>query len=264
MTWLQSVFLGALQGITEFLPVSSSGHLLVARHFMGLGEIPVLFDVLMHVPTLAAICIVFRSRLGALFVSLWHLAVRRTTPDDRTNLRLVVVLLVATAMTALVGLALTRVLPEDSLPLRAVAVLFLVTGMILVASRFLGGDRNYERTGVTQGLIVGFGQGLGVLPGISRSGISITACLASGMAREQAGELAFLISIPAILGAVVLKSGDAGALNVPLPTLVAGLVTSFVTGYFALRLLLRLIEKGRLFLFSLYLIPLGVAVLIAA
>ena len=117
---------------------------------------------------------------------------------------------------------------------------------------------------MTQGLIVGFGQGLGVLPGISRSGISITACLASGMAREQAGELAFLISIPAILGAVVLKSGDAGALNVPLPTLVAGLVTSFVTGYFALRLPLRLIEKGRLFLFSLYLIPLGVAVLIAA
>jgi undecaprenyl-diphosphatase len=264
MTLLQSIGLGALQGITEFLPVSSSGHLLVARHFMGLGDIPLLFDVLMHVPTLLAVAIVFRRRLARLLLSFWRWLQGQRDAEVHEHMRLLTAIIVATLVTGVIGLSLARVLGEDWLPPRVVGAFFIVTAAILVVSRTFRGSRLYPEIGMREGLITGIGQGIGVLPGISRSGITIASALAAGLAREQAGEYAFLVSVPSIVGALALKLPDAGRLAVSVPVLAAGLCASFVFGVLALRLLLTLVRSGRLHLFAFYLVPLGVAVLALA
>lgn len=264
MTFLQSLALGALQGITEFLPVSSSGHLLVARHFMGLDEIPLLFDVLMHVPTLLAVALVFRKRLGRLVLSFWGWLQGRRDPEVHEHMRLLTAIVVATMVTGIIGILLSRVIGDDSLPPRVVGVLFVVTAAILIASRRFRGAKGYSEIGMREGLITGLGQGIGVLPGISRSGITIASSLAAGLARERAGEYAFLVSIPAIIGALALKLPESGSLGVSVPVMAAGLCASFVFGVLALKLLLRLIRGGRLYLFAWYLVPLGIVVLIFA
>jgi undecaprenyl-diphosphatase len=261
MSVLQSLLLGVLQGVAEFLPISSSGHLALAQTLMGLREVPVLYDVLLHVSTLLVVLIVFRKRVAAILGSLWRGLRGRRRPEDRENLRLALWILLATVATAAVGLLLSRfegvLLGRPDL----ISILFLVTAAILIATAFFRGERGYLELGVAGALLIGLAQGVGVLPGVSRSGITIAAVLFLGLQREKAGEMAFLLAIPAILGALVLQlrqAGELGAAVAPLP-LAAGLLASLVVGLAALLLLLRLVRRGRLYLFSLYLIPAGVA-----
>jgi undecaprenyl-diphosphatase len=264
MTLFQSVLLGLLQGLTEFLPVSSSGHLVVARRFMGLADIPVLFDVLMHLPTLLAVILVFRRRLAAIVLSIVHGLKGSADESDRVHLRLLAVLALATVATAVIGLVAARLMGDEGLPTRLVGVLFLATAAILIASRRARAEKGYAELGVREAIFTGFAQGLGVLPGVSRSGITLSASLLSGMKREEAGEYTFLLAIPAILGALVLKIDEAGALGVPVATVAAGLVASFVAGLVALLLLLRVVRRGRMHLFAFYLVPLGLLVVLFA
>jgi len=258
MTALQAVILGALQGITEFLPVSSSGHLVVMKELLRLSEIPPLFDVLLHVSTLLVVIIVFRKKIGAIFGSLFRGIRRKQREGDRENIKVFFLILVATAITVVLGLALSYLHIERK-PM-VVSILFIVTAAILIGTRFVKGNKDYSSIGLKEGLITGFAQGLGVLPGISRAGITISASLYSGLSREKAGEFSFLISIPAVLGAFILTLRDAGTLGrmVSGGVLVIGLVTSFVVGLFSILLLLRLVRSGRLYFFAFYLVPLGV------
>jgi undecaprenyl-diphosphatase len=256
------MLLGIIQGVAEFLPISSSGHLVIARHLMGFGDVPILFDVLMHVPTLVAIAIVFRKRIGNVLVSLWRLIRQKNGPKDVENLRLLGVICVATVCTALVGFGLAKLQDRFVLSTKVVSALFLLTAAILILSHFFKGSKRYSDLGIKEGIITGIAQGIGVLPGISRSGITITASLTAGMSRERAGEYAFLVSIPAILGAVGLKIGDIEALAINPLVLAAGMITSFVVGLLSLLLLLRIVRQGRLYLFSFYLIPMGIVTLI--
>lgn len=262
MTLLQAVLLGALQGVSEFLPVSSSGHLVVFRRLIGLESIPVLFDVLLHLATLLVICIVFRTRIYRILVSLFRWIRLKTRDEDRENLRLLVALVVATVVTALVGLGISF-LDVGAYP-KIVSGLFIVTAVILILSRFASGSREYGDLGIREGLITGFAQGLGVLPGISRSGIVISASLAAGIKREKAGEFSFLISVPAVVGAFVLELRDAGALAAEVSggALAAGMISSFVVGFASLLLLLNLLRRAKIHLFAWYLIPLGIVGLI--
>jgi undecaprenyl-diphosphatase len=262
MSLLESVLLGFIQGVAEFLPISSSGHLFIARYLMGFGDIPILFDVLMHIPTLIAISIVFRKRIAELMVSLSRGIRRRNGPEDRENLRLLGVICVATVCTAIVGYGLAKLQDHLAMTPKVVSVLFLATAAILILSRFFKGSKLYGDIGIKEGVITGIAQGIGVLPGISRSGITISASLSAGMSRERAGEYSFLISIPAILGAVAFKIGDIEALAVDPLVLAAGLFTSFVVGLLSLLLLLRIVKRGRLYLFGLYLLPLGMLTLL--
>ena len=143
-------------------------------------------------------------------------------------------------------------------------LLFILTGFILIGSKFWGGNIDYSSLGLKQGVITGLSQGLGVLPGISRSGITISAALLSGMSREKAGEYSFLISLPAILGAFILEFKDAeGLMDMVDPLVIGtGMLSAFIVGLFSLKILLKLIKKGNLYFFSLYLIPLGIIGLI--
>lgn len=260
MTFFQSILLGAVQGFTEFLPVSSSGHLAVMESFMKLQEVPVLFDILLHLATLLVVIIVFRNRLLGIIISLFKRG--EISSEDRSNRKLFLMILVSTFFTGIIGFGLNNLNVENYLYL--IYILFIITGFILIGSKFWGGSIDYSSLGLKQGVITGISQGLGVLPGISRSGITISAALLSGMSREKAGEYSFLISLPAILGAFILEFKDAeGLMDIVDPlTIGVGMLSAFIVGLLSLKILLKLIKNGNLYLFSFYLIPLGTVGLI--
>ncbi|RKX81844.1 MAG: undecaprenyl-diphosphatase, partial [Spirochaetes bacterium] len=143
---------------------------------------------------------------------------------------------------------------------------FIVTGLFLLLTLLFKGNRNYRQMSIWNAMVIGFFQGIGVLPGISRSGITITASLGSKMDRKYAGEFSFLIAIPAILGALFLKSGETQSLlnTVSLPVIAVGFIVTFIVGLLSLLLLLKLIKSGKLYIFSFYLIPLGIVTLLKA
>lgn len=258
----QSVTLGALQGVTEFLPISSSGHLVLLRGILGAGEVPLLFDVLLHVATLAATAVVFRTRLFDLLSAAVDLLRppqrRRCEAADR---RLLLLLILCTAVTSVIGLALGSLhLPRAP---RFVSPMLLVTAAALLSARLVRGTAE-RRAGPEPGwlwaLLIGAVQGLAVIPGISRSGTTIAAGVLAGADRETAANFSFLASVPAILGAVVVALPELSALEaaVDVSALAAGMAVSFAAGWLALTVLLRIVRRGRLHLFALYLIPVGI------
>ncbi len=259
MTILQSVLLGALQGLAEFLPVSSSGHLAIAQHFMDLGEVPLLFDILLHVATLCSVCLVFRARIGELFATLWRLLTGRPRAGDESNRTMILALLAGTAVTAAVGILLRDAV--EALPLFWVAVCLALTGVLLVASGRFRPRAVRPVPGVLSGVAIGLAQGIGVIPGISRSGITVSAALFAGVDRKAAGEFSFLLSIPVILGAFILELESADTLSgtVSAVPLAVGMLTAFAVGYLSLRFLLALINRGKLGWFAAYLVPAGIS-----
>jgi undecaprenyl-diphosphatase len=260
MTVVQSLLLGILQGVAEFLPISSSGHLVLLRRLMHLVEVPLLYDVLLHVSTLIVVLIVFRRIIGSIFSSIGKALKGQAGPEERENLMLILYILAATAVTGVVGFILSRFEELFFHHPRLVSALFLVTGLLLLCTLTRRGQRNYLQMGLPGALLVGLAQGVGVLPGISRAGITIAVALLLGLDRRRAGEFSFLIAIPAILGALALQLRQAGSLLevVDPPVLAAGLAASFVVGLLSLIALLRIVRQGRLALFSAYLIPLAV------
>lgn len=258
MTILEAFILGLIQGITEFLPVSSSGHLLIARSVIGLEDIPLLFDVFLHVATLVAVMLVFRRRIIGILGSLRRFIMRKTAEPDRENLRLTTIILGASICTAVVGGGLSLV--ELTQYPKIVSVLFIVTGLFLLGARLAKGAIGYREAGMKQSLITGVAQGLGVLPGISRSGITISAALLAGMDRDKAGEFSFLIAIPAIIGALALELRQTGDLMTVVPPMVlgVGVAAAFLSGLASLLVLLKVIRRGKLHWFCVYLFPLGI------
>lgn len=259
MTLLQSLFLGALQGFAEFLPISSSGHLVVFRNFMDLGAVPVLFDVLLHAATLLVVIIVFRKAIFDLLKSLLRFFTRKTDESDWINLRLIVVILIASVFTAGLGLFIESL--DVAQKPKIVSLLFLFTAVILLMTRFIKTEETgYKNAGFKTALITGLAQGIAVFPGISRSGMTISSSLLVGIGNEKAGEYSFLLSIPAIAGAIILELRDLEALSgaVEPVVMIAGMAAAFVVGLASVLFLLRLIKRRKLYLFSFYLIPFGI------
>ena len=258
----QSALLGALQGATEFLPVSSSGHLVLLREILGMGEVPLLFDVLLHLSTLASVGVVFRRRLADLVAAGadWLRPPARRRAGRAADRRLLQLLLLATVATGGVGFVVQRLgVPREP---RLVALMLLATAALLVAARVLRGaalPRPHWRPRWPWALLVGVVQGVAVLPGISRSGATMAAGVVAGADREMAAEFSFLAAIPAIVGALAVSLPEAAALGAATSAtaIACGLVASFAVGWLALTLLLRIVRRGRLHLFALYLVPVG-------
>lgn len=261
MSLVQSIVLGILQGLTEFLPISSSGHLVLVKHLFGI-EVPQLFDVILHIGTLSAVVLMFWNQIVAIIGAIIRWILRKTTEQDTDYLPLVIPALVATIVTAGIGFTVAKLHIE--LTPRMVSVLWIATGLLLIGVSFLKGEKTYKTMLVRHGLCIGIAQGLGTLPGISRSGITIAGGLACGLQREYAGEFAFLLAIPAILGAFVLELKDVESMTavVSFPALVAGFVASFLVGFLALKILMPIVRKGQLYWFAWYLIPAGIVGLI--
>lgn len=266
MTFWKAVLLGLLQGLAEFLPVSSSGHLLLVRKGLGVGEIPVLFDILLHVATLVVVVVVFRKQVWRLIRALPSLFRKTKTEDERRSLRMIGMLLLSTLITGVIGLSLSRLDFLDNPKL--VSAGFLFTAVILVFSSFVRPPKNWIRSAgevsLLSALITGVAQGIGVLPGVSRSGSTISAAVLTGMDRETAGEYSFILSIPAITGALLLDLKDAeGLFSTVNPWMViAACLAAAISGFLALIFLIRLVKKGQLWWFALYLVPLGILGLI--
>jgi undecaprenyl-diphosphatase len=262
MTVLQGIALGVLQGLTEFLPVSSSGHLALAESFFGIESPGVAFEVFVHFGTAIAVICFFRHRIIAIIGAVVSFLLRREHDADEARLGLH--LLIGTIPAALIGYFLAdRVEAAFGNP-ALVSSLLIVTGCILWATRRL---REGERPRGTwkDALAIGSAQALAILPGISRSGSTIAAGLAVGLTRRAAAEFAFLLSVPVILGATAVSLGDAvGAADVPRAAIAAGTVASFLAAIPAIAFLLKVVEAGRFSRFAWYCWGVGIIGLVAS
>jgi undecaprenyl-diphosphatase len=257
MSYTQAFILGLLQGMAEFLPISSSGHLAVAKHLFGLADVPLIFDVALHLATLIAVSWVFHQSIGRLIAVAWRFVIRKPLPNDKGDQKLIQIILLATLVTGIIGLRLK----DLTLSVSWVYIGFLYTSLLLwlgyFSQRFSGKPYGTAQTGLMLGLF----QGLAVLPGISRSGSTITAALFTKMNREQAGELAFILSIPTILAAflfLLLDFEPAMLDNVSVIAFIIAFITSFVSGIVSLLFLKKVVKAGKLHYFSFYLVPLAI------
>lgn len=258
MTILQAIILGAIQGLAEFLPISSSGHLAIAEYFFKQNDLPILFDILLHLATLAAVCTVFAKKIGRLFCVLGRWCMRKSKPEDADDLKMILAIIIATAITGVLGIALKHWV--KNIDVRVIPFFFIITGIALILSSYIKPKKQFKTPALISALIVGTAQGIGVIPGISRSGSTISAALFAGIDRETAGEFSFLLSIPAILAAFILelKSADTLFTGVSFSALSAGMITAFIVGFFSLKFLLGLVKRGKLMYFAFYLIPVGI------
>lgn len=262
MTLFQAILLGAIQGIAEFLPISSSGHLALAAVFFGQQAVPLLFGILLHLATLVSVCIIFRKRIAELCCVLFRFVIRKPLEGDINDQKTIVALILATAMTGVIGFAIKDY--AETLSPFYISCCLVITGILLFVSSRYHAKKTVQTPSLFQGLVIGIAQGIGVLPGISRSGITISSALFSGIDRKAAGEFSFLLSIPAILAAFILEIKDADTLlnTISIVPLIAGMVSAFAVGYISLKFLLGLINRGKLGYFAFYLVPVGISLAI--
>jgi undecaprenyl-diphosphatase len=261
---LYSVLQGIVQGLTEFLPVSSSGHLALFEHALEVSPRLYLTTAL-HLGTLAVVVFHYRKEIFRMVVEVWTVPRRlrqgRRIGEllaTRSDLNQVFCVCVACLPTAVLGLAIARWWTQVAGKLWVVSALLLVTAALLWATRSVQNEAQ-RPLDWRLALLVGVAQGAAALPGISRSGATIAVALLLGVSRSEAARFSFLISIPAILGAGLLEAGALADLSgAQLPPVVLGTAVSAAVGYGALRVLLHWVDQGRLHLFSPYLLMLGV------
>jgi len=256
-----SVILGLVQGLTEFLPISSSGHLVLAQSLLNVHEPGIVVEIALHVGTLVAVLIYFWREIAALLraaPSTFAQLARLRMPADPHG-RMIIALVVGTIPAAVAAVVWGDAIEASFESVRDTLIQLAITGVILQFSRIKIVARH--TAGAREGLIVGIAQAISIIPGISRSACTITAGVFAGMEREDAARFSMLLVIPAILGATVLAIPDlldpataaaSGASLIGLP-LLAGVVVSFVSGLLALRLLLLIARKNRFDVFSWYL-----------
>jgi len=265
---IQAIILGIVQGLTEFFPVSSSGHLVLFQHLFGLREPALLFDISVHVGTLLAVLIYFFKDIAGLFKSVRRFGAQIFMPGaDRfpgwrqdSDLRMVGLILVGSIPTAILGFGFHQISDQLFASLRVVGLALFFTTALLVGTRLVKAKgRGIIYFTVWGALMVGVAQGLAVIPGISRSGATIAACLMLGLNRDAAARFSFLLAIPAILGALLLNvvSGSAGWGGFSPPAIVLGTITSAAVGYLALSTLIKIVRHGQLVYFAPYCLVVG-------
>ena len=260
--WM-AIVLGLVQGVAEFLPISSSGHLSLLQSFFGMEEPDALYNILLHFATLLAVCVVYRGDIADMVVEFFRgiaalfggagARERGTPPEAR---RLVLLLILGTLPLFLV-LPIEDFVEELGANPVFVSVMLLVTGCILYLSDHYGGGRKNGCTATVKDvLLVGLAQGAATIPGLSRSGATISAGMALGFERNFAVRFSFLLSLPAVLGATLLKVvkvAGAGEIDMNLlPMYLAGMAVAGVVGYFSISLVKLLASKGKFGMFAYY------------
>ena len=275
---IESILMGLLQGLGEFLPISSSGHLVLGKELLSMNEAGMFFDIMLHAGTLLSIFVVFRKKIIDIIMG----CLRR----DKLQLKEAGYIVLASIPTAAIGIGFKDQLESLFVNPRAVCVALLVTGCLLFASQWgKTGSKHPEASGVQmnwwRALITGTVQGVACIPGISRSGSTISAMIFQGVNRKYAGEFSFLMSIPAVGGAALLdvikwfkcqspayvaesaehaaKCASAESFT---PELLVGMLVAFVFGIVALKWLMAFVQKGKFHYFSYYLWVAGILGLI--
>lgn len=292
MSNFEALILGILQGITEFLPISSSGHLIFGESFLGL-EVENLktFDIVVHMGTLLAIIIYFWEDFKGLIVNFFKFIFRRETDKDYKNL--IGYIIIGTLPAVIIGLNFETFLDFYFRNVRAVAMLMVLVGVVFILGEVVYKRKREEaslterivanldkvkkwafgshESGQVQGLnfkkalIIGLAQAVALLPGVSRSGSTIIAGLFQGIERREAARFSFLLGIPAILGAGILTgikvaSGATPAVGVGTLALIIGFISSFVFGLASIYFLMKFLKNNTLHVFAIYLILLGLSV----
>ena len=253
MEFVKAILLGIIQGATEFLPVSSSGHLVLGSHILGFKEQGLIFDVMLHLGTLASVLIVFRKEIREMVAApfKWLTGTRDESTEHFLLWDLYVI--VATVPAVIIGLGFKDSLEKMFTSTLVVCLMLIVTGTLMILTRYLSDRGNRINGG--RSLLIGCAQACAIIPGLSRSGSTIFAGMLLGVNRETVARFSFIMSIPAILGAAVLHFKDVLA-HPPstdvLINLAAGTMASAFTGYFAIILLLDVIKKNRLPWFGYY------------
>lgn len=252
---LKALILGTVQGLTEFLPVSSTGHLLLGRKLLGLSEAGLFLDTMLHLGTLLAVVVIFRDDIIYML--------------KRPFSKLSLLIIAGTIPTAIIGLSFEDFFEEISKTGVTVGWEFLITGAILWFADNMkkkGNKKNIDQISFKDALIVGTLQGAAILPAISRSGLTIAGALFRGIDKQAAARFSFLLSLPAILGAVVLqgaKLAGGQAESIGFVPLLVGTIAAALSGYVAVKWMLAILQRGSLKVFSIYVWILGIGILIA-
>ncbi|MDZ7723996.1 MAG: undecaprenyl-diphosphate phosphatase [candidate division KSB1 bacterium] len=266
----KAIVLGVVQGLTEFLPVSSSGHLVLGKHLLGLTETGIEFEVFVHFGTLLAVFTAFRKDikdLALVFLRLFTPAfykdgVRSRYRND-VSLRMLVFIFIGSIPAAIAGLTLESEIESIFSSPRFASGMLLVTAFILALTYFVKRTDNQLKLNNT--FIMGLAQALAILPGISRSGSTIGTGLLLKVEKSETARFSFLLAIPAILGATLLKTFDlaqAGISSQQMLELGIGLIAAYISGFLAIETLLAVVRRGKLYLFAPYCLIIGLLGLI--
>jgi len=287
MTFGQTIILAIVQGLTEFLPVSSSGHLALMKNVLHMNvETGVLYDVLLHVATLAAVCVVMHKdivklivefigivRDVALNISIFfkNLAGGKKEPYYQVMStpyrRFVVMIIVSSIPTAILGFLLNDIVETVEADLIVPGICLIATSVIILISDFISsGSKKQKDVTVGDAFAIGTAQGIATLPGLSRSGTTITACVLCGFDRKFAVKYSFIMSIPAILGALILKLAKIGTDTITgkdVGMYIVGMIIAAIVGYFALITTVKIVQKKSFKFFAVYCFGIGVVSVIA-
>jgi undecaprenyl-diphosphatase len=260
---LKSIILGIVQGITEFIPVSSSGHLVLANHFLNFELQDITFEIMLHVGTLFSVIIYFREDIKKLLLSAVHY---QDKSEEYVNYRKVLFFLaIATVATGIVGLLLKELILSIFYNPLFTACMLMITGTIVfISDTVKGNELTQEKTGVVRSIIIGISQAIAIFPGISRSGTTITTSMLTGLKRMEAARFSFLLSIPAIIGVTIMEIRDISSIDsILMPGFFFGTLAAFISGYLVIALLLNMIKKRNLKIFSFYTWTLGIVTILS-
>ncbi len=252
LSWWQAIILGIIQGLAEFLPISSSGHLQLFETIMGLEDLPRIFDVCLHIGTLAAVFIVFRKELLSIIKKPFQ--------------KLTYLILAATVPTVIIAVLIEKLL-GDAVTSNLLGYGFMLTGILLYTMEMFPKEKSVktiDTMSIKDAALIGCVQGVGTLPGVSRSGSTIAGGIFLGVERKTLARFSFLMSIPAVLGAfcwdvlkVILEKDQPQAVQITWLPLILGVIAAFVVGYLAIRYMLRLIANKSFKPFAFYTFILG-------
>lgn len=246
---IKTIILGIIQGLTEWLPISSTGHLkLFEKLLVFEAREVILFDVILHVGTLVVILLFFRKEAGKILSALTHLSF------ETEYGKMVPLVIVGVVPTALIGLIFGWLIEDAFTTALRIGIAFLFCGVVLYSAKF--GKRKTDSIDYSTAMMIGIAQGIAIIPGISRSGATIAVALLLGIKREKAFKFSFLLSIPAILGALgytaCTEFDKLASTGLRWDEIFAGAIVAMLVGYFALKLLWKIIAKGRFHLFAFY------------
>ena len=269
----QTIFLGIIQGLTEFLPISSSGHLVIFQHLIGLNNPELLLDISLHVGTLLAVLIFFRADIKMMiyesrgFVKKLFQKEKKSSSETQQfpHAMLIAWIIMGTIPTAFIGILFSSFFQKMFGSPFFVGFMLIVTGAMLGASRFIP-DHSTKKghVGLMVSIAVGIAQGAAIIPGISRSGATIVCGLFFGLNRELAGRFSFLLSIPAIIGATIYRFNMKEITEIGLMPFFVGIFVSFLVGLIALKITMNMVRKGNLFYFAPYCLLAGIIAIIIA
>ena len=245
---IEAIVLGIIQGITEWLPISSSGHLVLLQNFFNVQP-PLIFDIMLHIGSLFVIFIVFFKDIKKLVLGILK--------GDKKQIKLFLLLIIATIPIALIGFFFNDLIKNIFNDLRTVGFSLIITSILLFSTKI---KRKKRKLNVKNIFLIGIAQGLAILPGVSRSGATISLGLIQGIEKKEIITLSFLMFIPAILGALLLEINNVSKISNITP-LVIGTLTAIITGFFSLRFLIKIIKKNKFHNFGYYCLGLGIIIL---